>query len=405
MNARQRRHRLALATSLVLGASAAALWWFPAPSAPAFGGALTVRSFDVVTSGDHLQTLVLGQFKPDAPTRLAYVEAREGGKYWKLPHFIDTAGAEPISSRGNDVQLATSGRRRVAVFQVKGEFPGNGPLMVAVSEDGGTHWQSGILPVSGDPQRNQAYPDVEIDADGTIHLVWLDDRDENGSSQGLRAAISRDGGQSWQSESTVDTDVCTCCSTRLSRLPDATLALLYRDHTPKDMRLAKNSAAEDRWQTTQTVGAFNWTVDACPHSTSGITSVRDGDTVIMHAAIWTGEANQTGVHYLRSDPAGSAWPTQLLIDRTGDDPDIASGLAGQLAIVYRQGHGNQSRIAWVASSDGGAHWSAPQLLSPVGQRVDHPRVVSTPDGFRVFWTERTGDKTKRLASVLHDISS
>jgi hypothetical protein len=119
MNARQRRHRLALATSLLLGASALALW-LPAPSAPAFGGALSVRSFDVVTAGDRLHTLVLGQFEADAVTRLAYVEAREGGKYWGRPQFIDTAGAEPISSRGNDVQLATSGRRRVAVFQVKG---------------------------------------------------------------------------------------------------------------------------------------------------------------------------------------------------------------------------------------------------------------------------------------------
>lgn len=404
MNARQRRHRLALATSLLLGASALALW-LPAPSAPAFGGALSVRSFDVVTAGDGLHTLVLGQFEADAVTRLAYVEAREGGKYWGRPQFIDTAGAEPISSRGNDVQLATSGRRRVAVFQVKGELPGNGPLMVAVSDDQGAHWHSGILPVSGDPQRNQAYPDVEIDADGTIHLVWLDDREENGSSQGLRAAISRDGGQSWQSESTVDTDVCTCCSTRLSRLPDASLALLYRDHAPKDMRLAMNSATEDRWQTTQTVGAFNWRVDACPHSSSGITSVRDGETVVMHAAIWTGEENQTGVHYLRSNPAGTAWPTQLLIDGAGGDPDIASGPTGQLAIVYRKGHGQQSRIALVESTDGGAHWSRPQLLSPVGQRVDHPRVVPTSDGFRVFWTERAGEKTKRMASVLHDISS
>jgi len=59
----------------------------------------------------------------------------------------------------------------------------------------------------------------------------------------------------------------------------------------------------------------------------------------------------------------------------------------------------------VASTDGGAHWSAPQLLSPPGQRVDHPRVVPTTDGFRIFWTERTGDKAKRLASVHHDISS
>ena len=404
MKGRSRTRMIAGAASL-LGVPAIALMLRPAPPAPDFGGAQTVRSFDVIAHGDQLQTLVLGQCQAHAPNRLAYVEAGAGGKHWKAPHFIDTAGAEPISSRGNDVQLAASGLRRVAVFQVKGEFPGNGPLMVAVSDDGGEHWQSGILPVSGDPLRNQAYPDVEIDADGTIHLVWLDDREEMGSSQGLRAALSRDGGRTWLAESTVDTDVCTCCSTRLNRLPDASLALLYRDHAPKDMRLAVNTAAEDRWQSTQTVGNFNWRVDACPHSSSGMTSVRDGDAVVMHAAIWTGEESQTGVHYLRSTPAGSAWPTRVLIDAQGGDPDIASGPDGRLAIVYRQGGSHQGRIAWVESSDGGGSWSAPRLLSPAGQRVDHPRVVPTPNGFSVFWTERPGEGAKRLASALLETSS
>ncbi len=370
-----------------------------------FGGAITVRSFDVRAEGNSLSALILGQFQPDEAPRLAYVEASTHSGRWNPPRFIDTALARPISSRGNDVQLAAAGHRRVAVFQVMGEFPGNGPLMVAVSEDDGQHWESGILPVMGDPQQNQSYPDVEIDETGAIHLVWLDDREENGSTQGLRSALSRDGGRHWQEEGTVDMAVCTCCSTRLTRLPDAKLALLYRDHAPQDMRLAVRKPNNHPWQLADRVGTFNWQIDGCPHTSGGLASSLKAGEITLHAAIWTGEDQYTGVHYLKSSADGQDFKTRQLIDTHGSDPDIATRPEQAVAIAYRHGSGKDSRIALVKSENGGKDWSTPAFLSAPGLKPDHPRIVPTPQGFRVFWTERLNGGDKRLASASLDSSS
>jgi len=370
----------------------------PASAVP-LAGLISVQSFDVVPEGNRLHALVLGQFAKDAPRKLAYLESTDGGQGWSPPHFIESGPQPVISSRGNDVRLAVIGQQRVAVFQVKGEFPGNGPLSVAVSGDGGRHWQAGISPVAGDTLDNQSYPDIEMDGQGKLHLVWLDDREENGSTQGLRAAVSEDGGRHWTAEATIDDAVCTCCSTRLTPLPDQSLALLYRDHAPQDMRLAlKRPAAHDDWAVADHVGRFGWQFEGCPHTGGGLTSVKAGDSFVLHAAIWTGEDRHTGLHYLRSGQDGKDWPHDQLIDANGGDPDIASLSPTQLAITYRCGQGKDARVAFVASRDGGQSWSAPRYLSSAESRSDRPRVVATAGGYRVFWTERLPQGEKRLAS-------
>lgn len=370
-------------------------------AASEFAGLVTVRSFDIVADGDHLHVLAAGRIAPDQPVRLAYRESRDGGRSWSAPSFIDTGGREVISSRGNDVRLAVHQQRRVAVFQVRGRFPGNGPLSVARSEDGGRHWSPASQPVKGDNLDNQSYPDVQADAGGMFHLVWLDDREEHGSTQGLRYASSRDGGQTWSQETTIDTEVCTCCSTRLSHLPDRQLALLYRDHAPQDMRLALQDPAEARWSRQHSVGRFEWSFEGCPHTSAGLTGTREGGRTVLHAAIWTGKEGQTGVHYLRSTDLGRHWTTTRLVDGAGSDPDIAAGPARRLAMAYRSQQGAGDRIALVQSENGGQTWSAPRFLdNPIpGARADRPRVVATGEGFRVLWTERLASGEKRLASA------
>jgi hypothetical protein len=363
-----------------------------------FPGVISVNSFDVIPEGNRLHALVVGRFAADEPKKLAYLESLDAGQSWSSPQFIETGPVPVISSRGNDVRLAVSGNHRVAVFQIGGELPGNGPLRIAVSDDGGQHWQSGIKPVTGDTLDNQSYPDIQVDGEGILHLVWLDDREERGSTQGLRAAVSRDGGRHWIAESTIDDAVCTCCSTRLNRLPDRSLALLYRDHAPQDMRLALNRPAGDsHWRVSDHVGRFGWQFEGCPHTGGGLASVREGGQIILHAAVWTGEDRHTGLHYLRSGRDGQGWPHDLLIDANGGDPDIASLSPDHLAITYRCGQGKDSRIAFVESRDGGHSWSQTRYLSNAESRSERPRVAATTRGYRVFWTERTPHGEKRLA--------
>jgi len=195
-----------------------------------------VKSMDLLQEGPMTYALVFGILPGNGHERLAYLESNDRGLTFGIPAFIDLRGEAVISNRANAVRLMRKGRQRIAVYQVKGQFPGNGPLRVAVSNDDGVHWVSGIQPVSGDPLENQSYPSIQMDEKGIAQLFWLDDREERGETVGLRAASSNDGGLTWQRERTLDDRVCTCCSVNVTELPNAHLAILYRDHAPKDMR-------------------------------------------------------------------------------------------------------------------------------------------------------------------------
>ena len=125
-------------------------------------------------------------------------------------------------------------------FRRGGELPDTGPMSVVYSSDGGKTWGRGENPAVGDGMKNQSYLDLAADPAGNFHAVWLDDREENGNTQGLRYACSSDGGRHWSADITLDPAVCTCCWNRIAVLPEGNLAVLYRDENPP--------ATPGRWQ-------------------------------------------------------------------------------------------------------------------------------------------------------------
>lgn len=369
---------------------------------PAIDGLLKVRSLDVVTEGGAIHALLAGRFSQRPADTLAYVVSHNGGKSWRSPVFVTGQDAAPVlARRGNDARLAVRGRRMVAVWQAQGELPGTGPLHAALSMDGGKTWRPGTNPASGDSTGNQSYPALALDTAGRAHLAWLDDRDEQGDAQGLRYTQSNDGGQHWQPETTLDPKVCTCCWNRLQVLPDRAVAVLYRDTEPHDMRLALRPSESARWRTDgAAVGDFSWRFTGCPHCGGGLAATRTHQGTTLHGLVWTGREAAPGLYYLNSTNAGKTWSAPLRVgDGDSHGGDIAALTASKLALAFTKRTDRGSPVYAMRSRDGGRHWSEPLVLTPPGTEADHPRVVATESGFRVFWTEARpgGGKTWALA--------
>lgn len=361
-----------------------------------------VKSIDLLQDGAMTYALVLGTLPGRDREGLAYLESDDRGQTFSVPSFIDLQGESVISNRANVVRLMQRGKQRIAVYQVKGRFPGNGPLRVAVSNDNGSHWVSGIQPVTGDPLENQGYPSIKMDEQGVAHLFWLDDRDEMGETVGLRTASSHDGGLTWQDERTLEPRVCTCCSVQATKLPDSHLAILYRDHAPKDMRLGLLDSEELHWSQMSRVGAYDWQFEGCPHMGGGLQGHWLRGDFMLHAAVWTGVNNRQGIHYLRSKDSGSSWSNDLLIDEAGSDPDLVTADGERIAIAYRQGIGSGGRIIVRVSDDAGLHWKSPRAYGSPGVRVESPKLIADATGFTVLWTETSEANTRRLR--LHSVS-
>lgn len=361
--------------------------------APAAG----VASIDVVADGPRVHLLVSS--KPGgAGTELHYSRSNDGGATWGDPVRVGKDLPAPNrAKRGSDVQIAAAGDRIVAVWQSEGTGSfGGGPMVTAISADGGKSWKVGPNPADDGSTDGHGFIDVAADAGGTFHLVWLDSR---GGRQGLRYARSADGGASWSRNQTLDDETCECCWNAVAAGPGGAVAVLYRDKSPRDMAMVRSADGGETWTRVGLVGEFDWDIEGCPHVGGGLAIVPGDGPPTIHSVVWTGRAGKDGVYYLGSKDGGR---TPGEATRLGDShawhPDLAATGSGRVAAVW-DARGEEARgIYGAVSEDGGKGWSEPRRLDAAGAVASHPRVVATPTGFRAFWTERADGKETTWAS-------
>lgn len=287
--------------------------------------------------------------------------------------------------RGNDPQIAAHGPNVVAVWTAKGSgFAGSGPLVTAVSKDGGKTWQPGANPADDGSTAGHAYMEILAGPQG-FNLVWLDGRD---GAQGLRHARLGLDAAKWSANTTVQKATCECCWNTLTRRGDATY-VMYRGKGPRDMGLAEQAKPDAAWRRIATVGDFKWEFQGCPH-TGGGAAWSGAEKNLLHAIVWTGAQDEQGLHYLKYADRGRTWsPPHRVGSAEARRADLAAHEEGRILLAWDQLDGKHRSIYTMQSSDAGARWHKPQRLSKAEADASYPRVVPTRGGFLVLWTETT----------------
>lgn len=362
-------------------------------------GLVDVSSLDVYREGELIHLLVGGPWRDQRPPVLRYLRSGDGGRTWSQQAEVATGSAAPtVSKRGNDAQIAAQGNTLVTVWQTTGEFPGMGPMATAFSLDGGKTWEKGSNPADDGSLADHGYLDIAADSRGRFHIVWLDDREEQGSYQGLRYARSDDSGRTWSPNQTLDEAACTCCWTRLEVGMDDRLQVLYRDANPQDMALFQSTDVGETWRRVGPVGAFRWMFLGCPHTGGGLCAVEDEGRVMLHSVVWTGKQGSAGLHHLRSDDYGLTWTApKRLSQAAGARGDVAARDRHHLAAVWDHSEDKGSAVLFTHSLDGGQTWAEPAPVSAPGTLATHPRIVPSSTGYAVFWTEKHAEGGRRLA--------
>lgn len=351
-------------------------------------------SFDLYAENNTLHSLVATRDNRDQ-VHIAYRQSFDNGRTWSsysdLSHLLD---GKLESKLGNDIQLAAYGDQLMIVWQVEGELPGMGPFKIHSSPDHGKSWSVGSNPLPN--AVDQSHPDMAADAKGLFHLVWLDDRDENGY-QGIRYAGTRDLGNHWQTQ-TIDDSSCSCCWNRLLVTGDGRLNALYRDMEPRDMGLAQSGDAGTTWYRASTVGAFNWHFDGCPHNGGAVTAT---DPTHLHSLVWTGVDQKAGLYHLKSSDGGRNWsePQPIRSEHPGFHGDLAALSDNRLMAIWDT-RGASSEVLYSISEDGGNSWTKPSTLSSEHIPASMPRLVSGPAGWLAMWVEQPPGKAKHLRSAL-----
>ncbi|MGZ5000594.1 MAG: sialidase family protein [Methylomonas sp.] len=360
-------------------------------------GLRNVTSFDVYVDGDTVHAVFVAKPANSKALFVGYLHSEDGGRHWSAPQKLSQQFNQSVESKaGNDIQIVASGNNLMVMWQTTGELPGMGPLLTVYSGDAGKTWQQGTNPAGSDG--DQSHHDLIADADGRIHVVWLDDRDENGY-QGVRYSRSSDVGRHWELAQTIDDSSCSCCWNRLAISGDAKVSALYRDMEPRDMALAQTVDAGAHWQRLSTVGAFNWKFEGCPHNGGGLSYAPDGS---LHAVIWTGAENSVGLYHMQSADDGKNWtpPKRIGEGTAGFHADIAANADRVISVWDAMGpEGSQVFIS--ESGDNGGSWSTPRQLSSSTGSAEFPRMVATRSGFLAMWSEQQpGAGRQWLSAVL-----
>jgi hypothetical protein len=373
----------------------------PVPHVPSV--ALTVDSVgaaDIFSQGDTLDLLTFGS--PRGQRELTYRRSTDGGRSWSTPVVVGTPGSGIVDHKpGMGPQVAAIGDTVVVLWTTPGTSPwGDGPLATAVSIDGGRTWRSGANPADDGSTLGHQFLDLAASQGEGFTAVWLDSRD---GGVGLRAASSSDG-LSWGANHSIDTVTCECCWNRALAIPGAGTAVLYRDASPRDMALAwrvQAPGAKALWDRRSTVGAFGWTIDACPHVGGGLAGVAGPRGLTLHATVWSGHDSHTGVSRLRSTDGGRSWETPVRLGTAAARYADIAARGHQVVAVWTEPSGGQGSLQGTASQDNGVSWSAP-FVWPVTRNASHPQVVSTAAGFLVFWLEPADHGRLQIRSLPTD---
>jgi hypothetical protein len=358
-----------------------------------------VRSLEVVADGARLHMLLGESDDPSAVPVLSHRTSVDSGQTWSEAVPVNIGAAPPHGlHRGSDARIAARGEHIVAAWTTAGSDAwGSGPITIVTSSDGGKHWKTASNPADDGLTDGHNFLALNVDTAGRFHLAWLDKRD---GERGLRYSFSKDGGQHWEVNRTAAPKTCECCWNSITPLASGDVAILFRDRSPRDMKVV-TSRGNAGWKSPVTVGNFNWQFNACPHVGGALVRRDSPNGEQLHAAVWTGAPDLSGLYHLRSDDGGGTWsaPHKMNVPLAWH-PALAVNPAGRIAAVWD----TMAAVApetWAAlSDDGGVTWAAPIRLSEPEAPAAHPRVVPIKNGFRAFWTEERPPEAAVLRSAV-----
>lgn len=330
-------------------------------------------SFDVAADGPRIHLLVLKQHGDHQMLVHKKIENGEESTETELPR---AANEKIISKRSNDVRIAARTSHVVALWQVAGTgFMNRGPLRFAESFDGGNSWKAIAGPTATNRTDDQGFAGFAADDKGQFHLVWLD---LEAKVKGLRYASYNNG--KWSAPETIDAATCQCCWNSIVVNPQGEPVVMYRALKPRDMATAKRST--QGWVKSGTVDNFGWQIEACPHAGGGL-ALGNG---AAFAVTWTGHETELGA-YLNSGVADGQWKQKTRLGgKSARNPDIAMSGKRVLA-VWDEFEGERRMVKVRISPDTGAHWQSDDILTAANVSGSYPRVVSSPQGFTVFWSQ------------------
>ncbi len=212
--------------------------------------------------------------------------------------------------------LAKKDGSLIAVFTNRAEAPataspqeGNGgrgrggrssDLVYCTSKDGGATWTS-PQSVDSDPTKGivRGFFDVALMPNDEIAVVYLKDvaNSTKHEERDLRLVLTKNG--TFQPEKVIDPVVCDCCNINLLVDANGALNVFYRDNNDDIRDIAKMTSKDNgaTFSKPQIVHNDGWKINGCPHS-GAISSVHGKSALV---AWYSGAETESGIRLVTQE--------------------------------------------------------------------------------------------------------
>jgi hypothetical protein len=312
------------------------------------------------------------------------------GRSWSAPVTIN-ATPEAIAADGEGrPKIVVTPDGAVLVSWTKPlSKPYSGDVRLARSEDGGASF-SAPLTVHRDRQEiTHRFDALTVGRDGRVYVTWIDKRDleiakaEKKAYRGaaIYAAVSDDGGRSFQPEVKVADHSCECCRIATAIDKDGAPLLLWRhvfEPNERDHAIVKLKA-DGSPEGVERATFDRWKIDACPHHGPSLAVAADG----TRHAVWFDQVNGEGhVFYGRLRSGRVEGQRTIGGERAAYADIVVTGR--RVAIAWKEFDGERTQLRAELSEDGGKSFSPLNLAAAHGAS-DQPRLLTRDDVLYVFW--------------------
>jgi len=256
-----------------------------------------------------------------------------------------------------------------------------GYIWFARSMDGAKSFEPPYIVHQHREEITHRYATMQLAADGTITVAWLDARDvltakaagKPYDGAAIYYAVSRDQGKSFSPEQKLADNSCECCRIAMTSKPDGSVAVLWRhvfEGGERDHAMAEISPLGKPVLVRASYG--HWKIEGCPHHGAALAV---GEGFGYHLAYFDGAGDKPGLRVARMD--GQAWvtsPPRRFGDakRNAGHPALLS-VGEQVWLAWQEHDNSGAYIVGMASTDGGRTWGSQTLVMQSSSKLDYPQ--------------------------------
>ena len=266
---------------------------------------------------------------------------------------------------------------------------------VSVAHDG-VKWSAPVIIHKDRSQVQHGLASIVASGDGEASILWLEAlKGEDGPVSLKRTVVSSQG--KVLKEESLDNDVCTCCPTSVVKTARG-LLVAYRDHTPEDIRDISVMRLEGgKWSAPKNINPDKWKINACP--TNAAAAAAKGDKVAI--AWFTGAQGMPREQIVFSTDGGATFgkPVLLSTGRSFGYTSIALDEQGGALVSWLESGGDDARILLRPISAAGVTGPVVEVAKGSRKSLGYPRILRSGNETLVAWTSENTSAKVQTARV------